>query len=365
MRILFAEAEYPYMHGSFLETAVRAAAAAGIEVHVWSSDARTSFAHPLVAPLYTNEPIAACIDRVRPDIVHSHYLDLARRLAPEIASRGVPYTVRTHGCEYQPDMLNRMAADPAFAHIFTFPHYAEDVQPANRGKVSVMPTMYNPKFYGIGWRRRRDTDPKLVVRAVAGSARKNLQYFLEAAALCPGYRFVLVMGDAYKFNRPPIDDIIALNARMGHPAEIRVNLDWAAMGDLLRRAAIYMYTPPTHAAGMSISVAESMACGCLVLAPDITGMRAYLGESGGRVYSKPAEAAEIVRSTAAWNAAKWREVSRRASAYAARHYAMPVVAPHLISTWRRLLAERAPAPAPRLGVRALWQRVAGRERIAA
>lgn len=359
MRVLFAEAEYPYMHGSFLETAVRAAAAAGIDVHVWSSDAKSAYPHPLVAPLHANEPISACIDRVRPDIVHTHYLDLATRLAPEIASRGVPYTVRMHGCEYRPELLNRMAADPAFAHIFIFPHYAEDVDPANRAKVSILPTMYNPEFYGLGLRR---TDPKLVVRAVAGSARKNIPYFLETAASCPGYRFVLVMGDAYPFNRPPIDDIAALNARMGHPVEIRVNLDWPAMADLMRRAAIYMYTPPNHPAGMSISVAESMACGCLVLAPDIRGMRAYLGESGGRVYRTPAEAAEIVRSTASWNESEWSEFGRRASAHAARHYSMSVVAPRLVAGWRRVLEERASAS---LGLRGWLRRLARRVPAAA
>jgi glycosyltransferase involved in cell wall biosynthesis len=222
--------------------------------------------------------------------------------------------------------------------------------------------MYNPEFYGLGWRRKRATDPKLVVRAVAGSGRKNIPYFLEAAALCPGYRFVLVMGDAYPFNRPPIDEIEALNARMRHPVEICVNLDWTTMADLLRRAAIYMYTPPNHPAGMSISVAESMACGCLVLAPDIRGMRAYLGESGGRVYRTPAEAAEIVRSTASWNAGEWRAFARRASAYAARHYAMSVVAPRLVAGWRHVLEERAPA---RPGVRGWWRRFAGRAPVTA
>jgi len=362
VRILFAEAEYPYMHGSFLESAVRAAALAGIEVHVWSSDAKSSFPHPLVARLHANEPIAACIDRVRPDIVHSHYLDLAVRLAPEIATRGIPYTVRAHGCEYRPELLNRMAADPAFAHIFIFPHYADDVMPENRRKVSVLPTMFNPEFYGLGAGRERDTDPRLVVRAVAGSARKNIPHFLETAALCPGHRFVLVMGDAYPFNGPPIDETEALNARMGHPVEIRRNLDWPAMGDLMRRAAIYMYTPPNHPAGMSISVAESMACGCLVLAPDIRGMRAYLGESGGRVYQTPAEAAEVVRSTASWSAGEWRKLSRRASAYAARHYSMNVVAPRLVAEWHRVLKERAPARRPAL---AWWRRLGARARAEA
>ncbi len=362
MRILFAEAEYPYMHGSFIETAVRAAASAGIETHVWSSDAKSSFPHPLVAQLHTNEPISACIDRVRPDIVHTHYLDLASRLGPEIASRGVPYTVRMHGCEYRPELLNRMAANPAFARIFIYPHYAEDVEPANRAKVSVLPTMYNPEFYGLGWRRGRDTDPKLVLRGVAGSNRKNISHFLETAALCPGYRFVLVMGDAYRFNRPPIDDIIALNARMGNPVEILVNLDWHAMAKLMRRAAIYMYTPPNHPAGMSISVAESMACGCLVLAPDIRGMRDYLGDSGGRVYQTPAEAAEIVRATASWSAGEWRALSRRASAFAARHYSMSVVAPRLVAEWRRVLEEHAPVPLP---VRGWWRRFRGRAKAAA
>jgi glycosyltransferase involved in cell wall biosynthesis len=358
VRVLFAESEYPYMHGSFLETAVRAAVAAGVDVHVWSANAKSEHPYPLVAPLHTNEPLSATIDRVRPDIVHSHYLDLAARLKAEVASRGVLYTVRMHGCDYQQALLNRMAADPAIAHIFVFPHYADDVDPANREKVSVLPTMYNPQFYGLEPGRTRETDSKLVLRGVAGSDRKNIAHFLEAAALCPGYRFVLIMGCAYPVNRPPVAGIEALNERMGRPVEIRKNLDWPAMAALMRRAAMYMYTPPNHPSGMSISVAESMACGCLVLGPDIRGMEAYLGESGGRVYRNPAEAAEIVRSTAAWSEADWRRTAERSSAYAKRHYAMNVVGPKLVAAWRKLIGEAEPAP--RRSVAKLWRRITSR-----
>lgn len=359
LRVLYAVSEYPYVNGSYIEAEVRGVAAAGVDVHVWSRNPDNEAPHPLVVPLHAGLPLADCIERVRPYIVHTHYLTFARIMAPEVAACGIPYTVRVHGFEYRPDLLNAMAADPAIARIFVYPHLAGDVEPRNRGKVSVLPIMYNPEFYGPD----RAPDPRLVLRAAAGLSTKNIEYFLETAKLCPEHRFVLVLGRTYAFNREPTARIQALNARMGHPVEIRINLDWPAMARLMRAAAIYMYTPPVHRPGMPISVAEAMATGCLVLAPDIEGMRGYLGASGGRLYRTPAEAAEIVRATAAWGPREWRAVERRAAAFAARHYSSRVLAPRLVAAWRRVLRERKAAPP--LGVFALWRRLAGRARAAA
>jgi hypothetical protein len=71
-------------------------------------------------------------------------------------------------------------------------------------------------------------------------------------------------------------------------------------------------------------------------------MRAYLGDSGGRLYRSVEQAAEIIRSTESWSGAEWRAVQSRAAAHAERHHANAVLGRDLVAIWREAIAEARP-----------------------
>jgi glycosyltransferase involved in cell wall biosynthesis len=338
MRILYAADYYPHGTETYIEAEIRAAIALGVDIHVWTMNTQSRLPHPVSGPVHSGLPLAQCIAEVRPDLVHAYYLNIGAHLLEEIRPSGVAFTIRAHGYEYNLELLNRLAADRAVTRILVFPHMADDAKPELRAKIAVLPTMYNAAFYTQGGRH----DPRLVVRMASAVRTKNLEQFMRAATLCPNHRFVLALGQGFDFNFAAAADYKTYNAKLGNPVEVRENLDWAAAARLLGEAGIYVYTPPTHRPGMPISVAEAMASGCLVVAPDIEGMRAYLGDSGGRLYRSVEEAAEIIHSTGAWGTTEWRKVQASAAAHAARHYANNVLGPKLVAIWRAAIAKAHP-----------------------
>ncbi len=342
MRVLYAVQNYPSLSGSYIETEVRAAAASGIDVHIWSMDATSAGPHPVVVPLHVDRPLAACIADIRPDLVHTHYLSGSEHFLETVRAARIPYTLRAHGFEFGGALLNRLATDRAVARIFVFPHMAGEAAPELRSKIVVLPAMYNPAIY----RAERRTDPRSVLRVAAGLKTKHIEYFFAAAKLCPDHRFVLALTRGYDFNRGPVAQFEALNRSLGEPVELLVNQSWESLAARMQQAAIYMHTPPTHYPGMPISVAEAMASGCYVIAPDIAGMRGYLGASGGAIYRTPEEAAALIRETLAWQPADWERIARAAAEFAGKTYSSSIVVQTLIAHWRQVVDERRRAAFP-------------------
>lgn len=355
MKVLFVLDIYPHSTETYVESEIRGAVAAGAAVEVWSADSRSDFPHPVIVPLHDDQELAACITRVRPDLVYTYFLNNAERMLPEIAPSGLPHVVRAHSYDFDHARLARVVAHPAVDRVLVFPHMADEVETAGRAKLVKLPVMYDPAYYpGRGIAK----DRRLVLRVASSLDTKRLAQFFAAAQACPDHRFVLILGQGYDFNRTALAALQALNARQPRPVEILVNLDWPAVSDWMRRAAIYLYTPPTHYPGMPISIAEAMASGCLVVAPDIAGMGDYVGAAGGLLYRSPEEAAAIIRDTAAWTDAGWDAVGARAAAVAQSSYANTVVAPRLVEIWRDAVATHV-AP---LG---FWRRLMARKRARA
>jgi glycosyltransferase involved in cell wall biosynthesis len=294
--------------------------------------------HPAPGPVHSRRSLATCIADVRPDLVYVYYLNIGAHLLEQVRASGVPFAIRAHGYEYSPELLNRLAADRAVSRILVFPHMAGDAEPSARAKVAVLPTMYNAALYRAGC----DHDPRLVVRVASAVPTKNLEQFMRTATLCPKHRFVLAIGQGFDFNAKAAETYKAFNAGLGGPVEIRENLDWPAAACLLAEAGVYMYTPPTHRPGMPISVAEAMASGCLVVAPDIEGMRAYVGKSAVPLYRSVEEAARIIRSTESWSGREWRETQSRAASHAKRRHANTVLGRKLVAIWREAIDEARP-----------------------
>jgi glycosyltransferase involved in cell wall biosynthesis len=329
---------YPHGTETYIEAEVRAALALGVEAHIWTMDASSRLQHPVSVPVHSGRTLAACIADVRPDLVHVYYLNIGAHLLEHVRASGVPFAIRAHGYEYSPELLNQLAADRAVTRILVFPHMAGDAKSELRAKVSVLPTMYNAALYRTGY----DHDPRLVVRVASAVPTKNLEQFMRTATLCPNHRFVLAIGQGFDFNVTAAAKYKAFNAGLGGPVEIRENLDWPAAVRLLAEAGVYMYTPPTHRPGMPISVAEAMASGCLVVAPDIEGMRAYIGKSAVPLYRSAEEAARIIRSTESWSQQEWRGVQSRAAAHAKRRHANTVLGRKLVAIWREAIDEARP-----------------------
>src|SRR5690606_8907316 len=132
-------------------------------------------------------------------------------------------------------------------------------------------------------------------------------------------------------------DAIAERAEeLGSPCEIRFDLLHDEMAELMGRAGIYLHTHGTdHVVGMPISIAEAMATGTYVIARDLAGIAAYVGDAGDlyngvTVADRAERAAAMVRATVDWSDQRWRAVAQRSIDQAFRRHAGTDVAERML-----------------------------------
>lgn len=335
LRVLYVLRHYPQLSESYVATEIAFMRRRGVHVEVWSETSSPS-------PFETDVPIhrgslAAAIAISRPDLIHLHWLHIFDLYRSTLAAAALPVTIRSHGFEYSAGLVDRLLADEMIRAVYVFPHqYAELGK--NSSKLVAVPSAFDPTRYHPDDAK----DRRLVVRVAAGLPTKELPFFLDVAALCPEFHFVLAMVRCEGLEHV-VDEVAEENRRRGEPAELHVNLQPERVSALVRRAGIYLHTHPAEPPfGMPISIAESMASGCYVLTRRIDPFADYVNGAGDH-YRNLDEAAALVRATLNWDEEQWRRVELRAVDQAFHRFVDAVALEPILEDWRRIRGERSPA----------------------
>jgi glycosyltransferase involved in cell wall biosynthesis len=336
VRVLYALWHYPQLSESYVRAEIAGLQRRGIAVEVWAESEG-------IAPFATRVPIhrgrlVDALARVRPDVVHTHWLAQGLACRDEVEGAGLQLTVRGHGFEFKPAVVRALAADPVVRAVFLFPHLAAQVADAG-AKIHAMPACFDPDRYPPA----KEKDTRLVVRVVAGIPTKAIHEMFEIARACPQHRFVLAVARA-NGHEGFVDQLLTRNRELGTPVEILVDLQHDAVAALVGEAGLYLHT---HALlepyGMPISIAEAMATGCHVIARGCQAAEAYVGDAG-RCWDTPAEAAALIRDTATWNEERWLAAQLTAVDRAYAQFAdVPVLHP-LVDEFVAIASSRARAP---------------------
>lgn len=329
MRVLYLLWNYPQISETYIATEIAFAQKCGIEVHVWS---QINY-HPDLTPqcMVHRGTLAETISAVGPDLIHIHYLVVAKRHLHEIPP-GIPVTIRGHSFDWNPGLAREMGEQPSVKRLYLFPHFVAAM--GGHPKAFPLPVAYDTALHPPAVCK----DRKLVVRLAAALPTKGLEDVLAVANRCPQYRFILGIsraggGDEF------LDQITRLNGYVKDRVQILVDLHPQVAADINRRAGIYLDThdPRGHAFGMPISIVEAMATGSYVLSLDVPAARSYISEAGA-FYKNPEEAARLVQSTADWTDSDWDRISgaaiRRASCFRD-----DVILSHLVQDWRSITGQ--------------------------
>lgn len=337
LRVLYALWHYPHLSESYVRAEIRAVRTLGVDVHVWAQD-------PGTAPYESDVPhsygdLEKVVGEFRPHLIHTHWLRQPRRMK-ELRATGLPVTVRGHGFDSSRKKAVKAASDPMVAAAFPFPQFVPRL-PWRRKKILGVPVGFDASLYSPGTNK----DRRLVVRVGVGIPSKDYRSFFEIAKRCPDHRFVLAVCPAYTVEYY-IDEIVAMNAELGNPAEIRHNLQHEEVAELLRGAGIYLHTSlPREPYGMPISIAEAMASGCYVIGRKLGISPSYIGDAGV-TYSSVARAASQVRATLDWSDAEWEAARTRSVDRAFGNFVGTEVLAPIVSAWREI----ARAKQTRVGV---------------
>lgn len=324
LRVLLAEWHYPQASEQYVRSDLVGLQALGAHVEVWS-ESEVAVPYEPDAPLHRGE-LADAIEAVRPDVVLTHWLHTGAGYRDTVRAAGVPLAVRGHGFDHRPDVLADLLAEPGVV-VHAFPHLA-----APHPRLRPLPVAFDQERYPPA----RGKDRRLVVRTGVGLRTKDYETFLVVAARCPEHRFVLSLCRGYLVE-DQTDEVIARRDELGSPVEILVDAPLAEVTELVARAGTYLHTHGRlHTYGMSVSIAEALGTGCYVVAPDLPGMRGYVGDAAD-LYADAAGAAALVQQTAHWDDDRWTERWRRAADHAHTRYGATDVAEAMVTQWREVL----------------------------
>ncbi len=243
------------------------------------------------------EKMQAVIDQVKPQIIHTHFVHMARRVGPLARKNKIPFTVRTHSF----DILNlskpslwqsiqghliqrwnvkdiRWLNDDLCLGILVFPGLRQHLmrQGVNPKKLIDCYPVIN---YGAFYNREPNGDAIMNMGAVI--RKKKMEDFIELAQMFPGRVFNLydiecVQPEYHK-------ELKRMNAETQHPVNFIPAVAPEVMPAEYKKHQWLVYTacPKTSTVGWSMAVAEAQASGVGVCFPNIRpDLKEYIGGAG-------------------------------------------------------------------------------------
>lgn len=332
LRVLWAVWNYPQLTETYIRSELAAMRRWGVEVEVWSEILDTKSPYASDVPVHHGS-LAETIERVRPDLVHVHWLNKGKDYREVVARAGLPMTVRGHSYEFATKSVKRLLRDSAVRSVYLFPHFAKQI--GHHAKVCPMNSAFNEDWFYPSPKK----DRRLVLRTGAGKPTKGLETFFEIASRCPEHRFILILGllpnlDGY------VEQLASENRRRGSPVDLRINVSNEESAALMREAAIYLHTyGDEEPFGMPVSIAEALACGAVTLVCDRPGAAEYLGTSG-ILYRTADEAVTAIQNTLTWSEDEWQAQQSHATNEARHRFASAKVLRPLYEDWLSITATR-------------------------
>jgi hypothetical protein len=322
--------DYPQATEVYIEDELRCALSQGAMIAVWAlAAASVPEAMPQGVELQVGGDINALMNRFKPDVVHLHWMQWGPNVLDHFHSRGLPVTVRAH-TDTTTERLAVYCAHPAVKRIYMYPGQAEYFNVTHE-KFFTRPMGVSRPIADVP--RQRD----LVLRAASTNQRAQT-FVIDVAERMPHFNFRLVLGECHHITAPP--NVAEIRRRVADPIE-NLRIDWnvskAGMAKLFNRAGIYLFTfPEGKSAKMPLSIAQSLAAGCYVLAPNQPALARMIGTAGA-LYDSLDHACELLEQTRSWDDAKWAAIEG-----AARRQAEPMLAHNayadLVPYWRSLKA---------------------------
>jgi glycosyltransferase involved in cell wall biosynthesis len=329
-RVLYVVWQYPQLSETYIESEIRCMLRWGAHVEVWR-EMQPATPHPTFVPIHEG-PLADVVRRVRPDVIHVHWLGFATKSVSILAELGLPVTVRLHGFDTSPEACRAILDQPWILAVHAFPHHLNLIGRSDP-RLRPVPAAFDTTLF----RPSDSKDRRLVLRAGSALPSKDPRLFFELANRLPDYRFVLAAitctleeryAEAYR----------DMHRQMNSRCELMFDIQHEDIVPLMQQAGIYVHTakPPgtEHGTpiGMPISIAEAMATGAYILVRDIPELRAYVGDAG-TTYRDADHAAELIAATSTWSEQRWKQAWTASVDRAFLHHADEIALRPVFEDW--------------------------------
>ncbi len=231
----------------------------------------------------------AAIAEADPDVVLMHWATHAGGSIPLMERHGIPFVMRVHSFDFDPELIRNLAAHPLCAGVIGYWHQVDRLP---EGAVSMTQTV-GPRTDIPPSPPERDG----VLSVSAGLPKKNFPMLVDVMAQLPPMRKLIIMGTTRSFEHVPVE--VAALARDRDPSiTVSVDVPRSKVLEEMARTSAFVYTvDPELPLGAPMSVIEAMLCGAVVIGPDRPEMHELVGPEL-RAYRAPADIVRHVEELA-------------------------------------------------------------------
>jgi len=249
----------------------------------------------------TEEVLDNLRELFRPDIVHFHYIHIARMFLPFCQHYGIPFTVRMHsfdalrniggGRQRNIESLARyadMVNSELCLGVLSFPCTIDNLVAAGMRREKLLPSFPVVNVAAFFDRAPNGGD---ILNVGAALGKKAMGDFMRLAKLVPDLTFNLY---AIGYN---IDDLRAENAQTGGRCNIFDAVQPEEMPRIYKRHRWLVYTASivSRNVGWPMAVAEAQAAGVGVCIANVRpDLKDYLGPGGGILFDDVSELTDIL-----------------------------------------------------------------------
>jgi glycosyltransferase involved in cell wall biosynthesis len=217
---------------------------------------------PTPSPVSVNEPsftdIGAAVSNFAPDVIFLHSAGFARTHLPELKRIALPFGVRIHSSDFNPELIERVRAHPLCIGIWAYPHHAHRIQ----GSFELVNLLTDLTGFP-----EPDTDRPIVITATAGLPKRDWPTLIGAFAPLAdkGIDCRIILGTTGEEMPSAVREMIS---GFGAPIKLTVDLPHDQVLALLSKTAAVVYTNrPEEPFGMPTSVIEGMYAATSVILP--------------------------------------------------------------------------------------------------
>ena len=296
LKVLYVLNSYPQLSESYVEYELKKMCDFGFEIEVWRRQKPHSPYHSDIK--IHDEDLREVVSKIKPDLIHIHWLDIAKIILPFIDDLNIPTTIRAHSFDTTKKSIKFCTKRSFVKKIYCFPQHFDDF---NDAKLKIQNTVFDTKVF----KPHKNKNKRLVVRGGAALPSKSLPFFILLAKELPDFKFILAVVKCHD-NDDYINELKKLASSISSPVEIRTNLSRESYTELVSEAGIFLHTVEKKLmnVGMPTSISEAMATGCYVVASNNESMKRYIGESG-KTYNDMSEAKKIIKDTELWSDHEW------------------------------------------------------------
>ena len=298
LKVLYVLGSYQQLCETYIEYELSKMRDWGFEIEVWRMQKPHSPYHSDIQ--VHDEDLREVVSKIKPDLIHIHWLGLAKRILPLIDDLNIPTTIRAHSFDTTEETIRFCTKRSFVKKIYCFPQHIDDF---NDTKLEIQNTVFDTKLF----KPYKNKNKRLVVRGGAALPSKSLPFFIHLAKELPEFKCILAVVNCHD-NDDYINELKRLASSISSPIEIRTNVPRESYAELVSEAGIYLSTVDKKLmnVGMPISISEAMASGCYIVASNYESMKRYIGESG-KTYNDMNEAKKIIKDTKLWSDHQWRK----------------------------------------------------------